>query len=68
MKIVIEISDDHMRFVRQQAGLHGPAVRLDFENFVALIPGTVTGTLGEHGRFVDKGDHPLYRIEPLEAQ
>lgn len=47
MKIVIEIDSTHMPFVRQQNDLHGPEVRLDFEHFMAMLPGKVVGVVDE---------------------
>ena len=47
MKLVIEISDSHMPFVRQQRDLHGPGVRIDFEHFPMQLPGRVVGALVE---------------------
>lgn len=63
VKLVIEVDDSHMPFVRQQARLHGPVVRLNFEHFPALLPGRVTGTLAEAGM----ADREWLKIEPLEG-
>jgi hypothetical protein len=65
VKIVVEIDDTHMPFVRQQARLHGLTVFLDFAHFKALLPGQMVGEVVAEDC---PADQMILVVEPLETE
>lgn len=66
--IAVEVDDTHLAFIRQQARLTDlqPRVRLDFEHFMALIPGRVLGELDDRtGTIIEDGEEGIYKLYSL---